>query len=130
MNDITLSDEVSRVLTGPRITGFFRRLFGTETLTFNYKWLRAVHNGGFTGAHYDSVYMSRGTPNLVTMWTPFGDVGTRMGTIAVLPKSNCNDACERLRQTYGAMDAEAEKLDGTGWFTKDPDEILKRLVAP
>jgi hypothetical protein len=128
--DLTRSDEVAQVLTGPRIKTFFRKLFGGESLTFDYKWLRAMYNGGFTGAHYDTVYMSRGTPKLLTMWTPFGDVGTRMGTIAVMPRSNWHPAFHHLRETYGAMDAEAERLQGTGWFTTDPEECIQRSPTP
>ena len=41
-------------------------------MTFDFKWLRAVPHEAFTGAHTDSVYMARGTEDLVTMWTPFG----------------------------------------------------------
>jgi hypothetical protein len=37
-NDLTKSDEVTAVLTGPRIKAFFRKLFGGEPLTFDYKW--------------------------------------------------------------------------------------------
>lgn len=94
------------------------------------KRLRAVHHSGFTGAHMDSVYMSRGTPKLVTMWTPFGDVGTAMGTIAIMEGSHRLPAFAHLRDTYGAMDAEAEKLQGTGWFTTDAEECVKRFGSP
>lgn len=37
-NGLTKSDEVTAVLTGPRIKAFFRKLFGGEPLTFDYKW--------------------------------------------------------------------------------------------
>ena len=47
----------------------------------------------------DSVYMSRGTPNLITMWTPFGDVGTAMGTIAIQEGSHRLPAFAHLRET-------------------------------
>jgi len=32
--------------------------------------------------------MSRGSTNLYTMWTPFGDVSVEMGTLAVCEGSN------------------------------------------
>ena len=67
-----------------------------------------MYTGGFTGAHTDSVYMSRGTPNLYTLWTPIGDVDTQMGTIAVAEASNRSPGFQQLRDTYSAMDAEAE----------------------
>ena len=85
---LTSSKEVSAILNGARPKKFFDAFFGEECMSFDFKWLRAVPNGAFTGAHTDSVYMSRGTPDLVTMWTPFGDVNQDMGTIAVLEGSN------------------------------------------
>ena len=42
----------------------------------------------FTGAHVDNVYMSRGTAQLFTLWTPVGDVTTDMGTLAVVEGSH------------------------------------------
>ena len=87
---------------------FFSSLLGEPCTTFDYKWLRAMYTGGFTGAHTDSVYMSRGTPNLYTLWTPIGDVDTQMGTIAVAEASNRSPGFQQLRDTYSAMDAEAE----------------------
>ena len=32
------------------------------------------------GVHVDNVYMGRGTPDLYTIWTPFGDIGPDLGT--------------------------------------------------
>lgn len=49
---------------------------------------RGINRQEFTGAHVDSVYMSRGTDELYTMWTPFGDVNVEMGTLAVCEKSH------------------------------------------
>jgi len=47
-----------------------------------------MHKQGFTGAHVDSVYMSRGTENVLTMWTPFSDITPLVGTLAVCEGSN------------------------------------------
>jgi hypothetical protein len=41
--------------------------------------VRGVYREAFTGVHVDRVYMNRGTPNLYTMWTPFGDTTIEMG---------------------------------------------------
>ena len=51
-------------------------------------FLRAVNRQEFTGAHVDNVYMSRGTENLLTMWTPFGDVDPEIGCLAMCEASN------------------------------------------
>jgi len=52
---------------------------------------RAMHRDAFTGAHVDNVYMSRGTSDLLTLWTPFGDITADMGTLALCEGSNCLD---------------------------------------
>ncbi|KXJ23360.1 hypothetical protein AC249_AIPGENE5234 [Exaiptasia diaphana] len=72
----------------PIVKAFFRLLFAEEPKTFDYKWLRAIHQGGFTGAHVDNVYMSRGTNKLLTCWTPIGDVTMDMGTLAMCEGSH------------------------------------------
>ena len=41
-----------------------------------------------TGAHVDNVYMGRGTQNLLTIWTPFGENPIEMGTLAVVESSH------------------------------------------
>lgn len=57
-------------------------------LTHKYIYYRGIHREAFTGVHVDRVYMNRGTPNLYTMWTPFGDVTLEMGCLAVCEGSN------------------------------------------
>ncbi|ALS29170.1 phytanoyl-CoA dioxygenase [Paenibacillus sp. 32O-W] len=104
----------------PRTFAFFDRLLGGETMTFDYKWVRAVGHGDFTGAHYDIVYMGRGTKNLYTMWTPLGDIPYEMGGLAILAGSG---HLNRLRETYGQMDVDKDKV--TGWFTTDPLELIE-----
>jgi hypothetical protein len=49
--ELTRSKEFLDVVESPEIVGFFDRLFGKTSLTFDYKWLRAVGPGDFTGAH-------------------------------------------------------------------------------
>jgi len=66
-NDLTHSEKVLRVLEGPRLREFFSGLFDTPARSFDYKWLRAMHKGGFTGAHVDNVYMNRGS-QVCRMW--------------------------------------------------------------
>lgn len=126
-NAITHHPSVLRVIESEEVRGMFRVLFGEEARTFDYKWLRAMHRTGFTGAHVDNVYMSRGTPQLHTVWVPFGDVSMSMGTLAVCEGSHNLPGFQRLQQTYGSMDVEAEGLQGTGWFTNDPREIVWRF---
>lgn len=110
------------VVNAPQTMDFFSRFLGGPSMTFDYKWLRAVGTGGFTGAHYDIVYMGRGTKNLYTLWTPFGDTPVEMGTLAVLLGSQ---NLARLKETYGEMDVDRDRIDG--WFSRDPQELLEKF---
>ncbi|KAL4232958.1 hypothetical protein ACF0H5_007646 [Mactra antiquata] len=126
-NDITHCDTVARVLEGPRPFQFFETLFGEQPRTFDYKWLRAVHRQAFTGAHVDNVYMARGTSNLLTMWTPFGDVDPTIGCLAVCEGSNKLPSFQKMHSTYTQVDVEEINLNGSGWFTTDPFEITDKF---
>lgn len=110
------------VVNAPECMEFFEQFLGGTPRTLDYKWLRAVPTGGFTGAHYDVVYMGRGTKNLYTLWTPFGDTPMEMGTLAILLGSqNFN----KVRETYGQMDVDRDHIDG--WFSKDPMELVEKF---
>ena len=87
-NNITNNPDVKEIIQGDRPRRFFEKFLDGEVITFDYKWLRGVHKEAFTGAHVDNVYMSRGTSNLFTMWTPVGDITVDMGTLAVVQSSH------------------------------------------
>lgn len=108
------------VVNHPTVMGFFDRLLGGPSMTYDYKWPRAVPNGGNTGAHYDVVYMGRGTKDVYTMWTPMGDIPLEMGTLAMCLGSQHYD---KIKQTYGEMDVDRDNV-ATGWFSEDPLEIV------
>jgi len=126
-NSLTHCPKVKAVLEGERPKNFFRDLLQAEVKTFDFKWLRGVHREGFTGAHVDNVYMGRGTSELLTMWTPFGDVSLDMGCLAVVEASHKDSQFKQLQETYGSCDLEAESVEGSGWFTEDPTEISTRF---
>jgi ectoine hydroxylase-related dioxygenase (phytanoyl-CoA dioxygenase family) len=109
------------LVESPEIMGFFEGYLGGPVLTYDYKWLRAVGPGGNTGAHYDIVYMGRGTPNVYTAWTPLGDVPLDMGPLVVLVGSH---RFERIKETYGRMDVDRDRTEG--WFSRDPVEVMER----
>ena len=97
-----------------------------DVRSFDFKWLRAMPEGSFTGAHFDRVYMGRGTTDrLLTCWVPFGHNPVEMGTVAVCEGSHALDAFAPLRRTYGALDHERDGLDGSGWFTEDAWEVSR-----
>lgn len=118
---ITHTPEFLGVVESPEIMGFFEEFLEGPVLTFDYKWLRAVGPGSFTGAHYDVVYMGRGTLNLYTCWTPLGDVPLESGPLALLHGSHRLD---KIKETYGKMDVDRDHVEG--WFTSDPIEMVER----
>jgi hypothetical protein len=113
--------ELLNVLNGKHVMSFFDRLIGEPSLTYHYKWLRAVGKGDFTGAHYDIVYMGRGTHNVYTVWSPLGDVSYEMGGLALCLGSH---RFEELKKSYGSKDFD---LDGVGHYTKDPLVITEKF---
>lgn len=112
--------ELLNVLNGAHIMSFFDQLLGEQSLTYHYKWLRAVGHGDFTGAHYDIVYMGRGTHNLYTVWSPIGDIDYAMGGLAICLGSH---RFEELKASYGKKDSDR---DAIGHYTDDPLAITER----
>ena len=53
--------EVKALTESPEIFDFFERLLGRKAATYDRKWLRVIGNGHSTNAHYDVVYMGRGS---------------------------------------------------------------------
>lgn len=111
------------VVSGAATMGFFDRLLAGPALTYDYKWPRAVGHGGNTGAHYDVVYMGRGTKSVYTMWTPLDDISLEMGTLTMCLGSQ---HFEKMKITYGEMDVDRDNV-ATGWFSEDPIEIVDKF---
>lgn len=115
--------DVVELSESDRVMSFFERVLGGECLTYDFKWPRAVSRGGNTGAHYDNVYMGRGTSNLYTVWTPLGDVPLEQGPLVVCLGSQ---HFENVKNTYGKMDVDRDNVEG-GWLTDDPYEIVEKF---
>jgi hypothetical protein len=113
------------LVESPRIMEFFAQFLRSDVLTFDYKWLRVIAPGDFTGAHYDVVYMGRGTHNLYTCWTPITDVPYEMGPLALLTGSHRGPGFERVKATYGQMDVDRDHV--TGAFSNDPIEMVEKF---
>lgn len=79
---------IDSVVFGQDIFRFYDRFFGEKSRAFSFKWLRAVGHGKGTNPHCDWVYMSRGTPRLMTAWIPYGEVSLELGGLMVLEKSH------------------------------------------
>ena len=116
---------VQGVLESPALFAFFQRYFTAEAATFAYKWMRAVGNEQYTGAHYDFVYMGRGSGRLHTVWIPFGDVTVDHGTLCVCEGSNHLPEFAPIRDTYGRVDVDRDRVDG--WFTREPMDIVEEF---
>jgi hypothetical protein len=124
-NELTSCASYRELVRGRRTMEFFSFLRGGNAIAFDYEWLRVVGTGGCTGAHFDIVYMGRGTPNVLTMWTPLGDVRYEHGPLAICVGSHRAPSFARLRETYGKMDVDRDRV--AGWFSEDPLEIRDRF---
>jgi ectoine hydroxylase-related dioxygenase (phytanoyl-CoA dioxygenase family) len=113
--------ELLNVLNGEHVMRFFDDFLREKSLTYQYKWLRAVGKGDFTGAHYDIVYMGRGTQHVYTVWSPIGDVPLEMGGLAMCLGSH---RFEELKRSYGSKDSDR---DGIGHYTDDPLVITEKF---
>lgn len=120
-NDLTRCTAFQQLVVSDPVMQFFETLRGGPIATYDYKWLRVVGPGDSTGAHYDIVYMGRGTPNVCTCWIPLGDVPYDLGPLAILMGSH---RFERIKETYGKMDVDRDNV--SGWFTNDPVEMVDR----
>jgi hypothetical protein len=115
--------ELLDVVNSPKLMDFFTSFMGGEAITYDYKWVRAVPPGGTSGAHYDIVYMGRGTRNVYTVWTPLGDVPMEKGSLALCLGSQNFD---QVREIYGALDVDSDRTNG-GILTEDPVEIVDKF---
>lgn len=122
---VTHHDDMIALLEDPQLMGFFSFLFDQPTRTFDYKWLRTVATGDFTGAHYDVVYMGRGSGRLHTTWTPLGDTPTEHGSLVLCLGSHREAGFQKVRDTYGRMDVDRDHVQGN--FEDDADVILERF---
>ena len=89
----------------------FRSVLGGPVDHFDFTWLRAKAPGPNTATHphCDIVYMSRGTDQLFTAWTPLGDVPFELGGLMVLEGSHRR---EDLLGDYWEFDVDTYCEDG------------------
>ena len=124
-DDITRHPAITAVLENTALFDLFDDLFAEPSQTFPYKWMRAVGNEHYTAAHCDFVYMGRGSSNLYTVWIPFGDIPIEQGTLAICRGSHNLDSFARIRDTYGRMDVDRDRIEGH--FERDPMAIVDRF---
>jgi hypothetical protein len=107
IRDVTHKGEIVELMT---------RLFETEVRAYDFLWLRAMHPGRASAYHFDHVYMNRGTENLLTVWTPLGDVELDEGPLALLEGSH---QWEDLIADYRGFDVDKDS-SRPGHVTLDP----------
>ena len=120
--ELTQMPAFKAVVEGEPIMNFFKGFLGGDARTFDFKWLRTAGPGSGSPIHYDIVFMGRGTPNLYSCWTPFGDVALDMGPIVLCLGSNRFD---EVRATYGKSDVDRDLIEGH--FSDKPLEILDKF---
>ena len=137
---------LEKVVFGSPMLTVFKRIFEAPVRHFDYIWLRTKSPGVSTPTppHYDIVYMGRGTPNVLTGWTPLCDIPLNMGGLMILEKTH---RLLDVRETYGQLDVDtycsdtpeesailsgsiqwAERHNG-GHFTKDAAALPHRLES-
>jgi hypothetical protein len=129
LKSLRTGEQVRELVHSGRLYEFYERFFGGEIRPLDYIWVRTVKVGGFTGIHYDWVYMGRGSRNLHTTWIPVGDVHRENGSLLILENSHKN---EDLKQSYGSLDVDNDKemkysgAEG-GWYSEDPVTVQNEL---
>ncbi|MFZ4506207.1 MAG: phytanoyl-CoA dioxygenase family protein [Fimbriimonas sp.] len=96
--------DVEALLYSEKVMEFYSGLFGETARHYDFTWLRAMAPGANTFPHVDQVYMGRGTPNVLTLWTPLGNVPIRSGGLMVLENSHKDDF---ITGAYAPMDVDA-----------------------
>ncbi len=97
------SPRLMDLLYSGRMIRLHERIFGEPVRHFDYTWFRAFPPGFATPPHMDSVFMNRGTLDLLTTWTPLDDIDRTLGGLAVLERSH---TLEEVKQDYGSRDVD------------------------
>lgn len=132
------SAPLQHLLYGGLMADLYSRIFNASIRHFDYTWLRAMPPGTGSKPHMDAVFMNRGTPKLLTAWTPLGDIDRQLGGLAILERS---PELTELQNTYGRRDvdaycsnhegaADAAASDGPAWtgtLSDDPVSLADDL---
>lgn len=100
MNSISKPNAaMMRLLYSGRIIEHFEAFFDESVRHFDFTWVRTMGKGYGTDPHCDTVYMSRGSPRLCSVWIPYGDLTFEIGGLMVLEGSHRQS--ERLKNYLG-----------------------------
>ena len=104
------SDALMSVLRGEEMMGFFARLLAGEIRSYDFVWLRDQPRSHGVDPHCDVVFMGRGTPDVLTCWTPFGDIPLGGGGLMLLEDSH-RKSVERIAD-YLRQDVDSYCVNG------------------
>jgi hypothetical protein len=82
------SNALMAVIRGEQMLSFFAGILGGEVRTYDFVWLRDQPRSHGVKPHCDLVFMGRGTHEVLTCWTPFGDIPLGGGGLMVLEGSH------------------------------------------
>ena len=102
-NDPEIGADLRALIYSPRVMALFDAYFGEPARHFDFTWMRAITKNG-TFPHCDAVYMNRGARDVITMWTPLGDVPLEVGGLLLLEGSNHDRG---LTEEYCELDVDA-----------------------
>ncbi|HTC14125.1 MAG TPA: phytanoyl-CoA dioxygenase family protein [Chthoniobacterales bacterium] len=129
---------LEKLIYGERVMTFYETLLEGPVLHYDFTWFRPVGPGRGTSPHCDLVYMGRGTPQVFTMWVPYGEVSLSLGGLMVLEGSHRKSKLlgkylSRDVDSYCANRQGAEKAQTSdsflwdGKLAKDPVSLRKKL---
>ncbi len=100
-NDPVCGKLIRNLIYGEKIMNFYTKFLGGEATHFDFTWMRTIAPGIGSYPHCDVIFMGRGSKNLYTTWTPFGDVPLEVGGLLLIEGSHKD---EEIRRNYSSMD--------------------------
>jgi hypothetical protein len=104
------SDVLMSVLRSERMMRCFAGILGGEVRSYDFVWLRDQPRSHGVEPHCDLVFMGRGTPDVLTCWTPFGDIPLGGGGLMLLEDSH-RKSVERVAD-YLRQDVDSYCVNG------------------
>jgi ectoine hydroxylase-related dioxygenase (phytanoyl-CoA dioxygenase family) len=125
---LTHHPALDAAVAGPELASLLTALLGETALAQDHRFLRAVAPGEATGAHLDAVYFGRGPiASLRTCWLALSDSPIEQGPLTVLAGSHREAAYAPIRERYGSLDADRDRLGDAGWLSREPLQVSSRL---
>lgn len=123
------NNPVKNVLEHENIRQLMQNLLENDNETgvatcLDFKWLRAVGSGLYTGLHADIFYVGHISTKMLTCWIPLIDISLQQGALVVAPGSHKGEDWKGVQDLY--KDLKPASGDGTksGWLTEDPNTII------